>query len=365
MASKMINCAGCVRAIEGGEYLKCNICAQVFDLDCANVSSARFRNTMTIQHKSKWTCQECKSKKPKVGNVNTPVRDLKNDCNLAFSDNSCEDLTNITFRKKSCSSSRPDPTTAMAAKIPISDRDDSSTIKDQIVEAIKGLLPSMFTKILQSELAPIKGDLRDLRESVSFLSDKYEELKVKVEMLSKSNDDLISDNSKLKYTVLDVTNRLNSIEQNLRANNLELNGVTEHRNENLINLMQQCSSVIGYKMSNGDILSCTRVAKKEKEIKRPRTIVAKFKSVLCRDEFLSAVQRYNKSNADKKLSTSLLGIGGENQPIYVQEHLSPNNRILHAAARKKAKEHKYQFVWVRNGRIYARKNPDSAFIHVL
>lgn len=72
MASVMI-CAGCRSALSNNLNLRCCICTDIYDLDCANVAEKRFLNTMTNDHKTSWKCQACRSKQPKVGNVDTPI----------------------------------------------------------------------------------------------------------------------------------------------------------------------------------------------------------------------------------------------------------------------------------------------------
>lgn len=103
------------------------------------------------------------------------------------------------------------------------------------------------------------------------------------------------------------------------------------------------------------------MASVNKGSKKPRVIL---RSVRCRDEFYSAVARFNKSNPGNKLNSSMLGIGGISSSVYVAKHLSRANKMLHAAARAKAKDLSYKFVWVRNGRVFMRKNETSHFIHV-
>lgn len=95
---------------------------------------------------------------------------------------------------------------------------------------------------------------------------------------------------------------------------------------------------------------------------RPRSVIVKLRSPRCRDEFYSAITRYNKSHTDDKLNTSLLGYGGSKEPVYVSEHLSPTYKSLHAAARLKAKEKSYKFVWVRYGKIFVCKSENSGSI---
>lgn len=88
-------CAGCNKLLPKREYLTCMLCKDTYDLECANVSSKRFYNTMTNDHKQAWKCQLCLCKMPKTDNTNTPVRPQQSDLP------SSEDAYNITQRKKS------------------------------------------------------------------------------------------------------------------------------------------------------------------------------------------------------------------------------------------------------------------------
>ncbi|KAJ2937124.1 hypothetical protein O0L34_g19457 [Tuta absoluta] len=196
----------------------------------------------------------------------------------------------------------------------------------------------MISAVVKRELSPIKEDLHQLGKSIQFLSDSYKEMKNTVAELSRNNRELQQENTDMKSGITDLTNRLNNVEQHLRDNNLEMYGIPEHRNENLMGLLKNCSTTIGCNLTDEDIIQCTRVTRMNKESKYPRSVVVKFKTMRKRDEFYSAVYRYNKAKPDDKLNSSVFGILGENYPIYVSEHLSPANKNLHAAARKKAKE---------------------------
>lgn len=92
-------CAGCLKIPTGREFLTCTLCSSIYDLDCANVSSARFYSfysTKTSDHKTTWKCPSCTCKQPKRDNSNTPVRASDH------TTNNCEDeiKNNVTLRRK-------------------------------------------------------------------------------------------------------------------------------------------------------------------------------------------------------------------------------------------------------------------------
>ena len=359
-----VRCGGCPNLIDVKEFLRCRTCKKSYDLICANKSVQNFHK-MTKEDKKQWDCEECKSRKPKTCNQNTPVRTRDSDypSNLATSEIGMDCTGVITRARGTTRPTTPPSLCSEASNEPVSNS-GVTDICNKVLEAIQRDLPAMFARILNKELATLRTDLQKIQDSVQFLSDSHDDFKKSVDSLIKDNAQLKKENKELQATVNTLSERLNNVEQHLRENNLELHGVPEFKNENLLNLLQQCSKAVGYQPTDGDVIQCTRVAKLNRESKLPKTIIARFRSTKCRDEFYSAVYRYNKANPDNKLNTSMLGIAGDKKPIYISEHLSPTNKALHAAARQKAKDHGYSFVWIRNGRIYVRKEPSSTYIHI-
>lgn len=95
-------CAGCLQEITDRRFLKCSICFQNYDLECANVSEQRFYNTFTEEHKNTWKCQFCRSKEPKTNNKNTPIRPHHHPENYCIPSNRQSPTAdqNVTKRKK-------------------------------------------------------------------------------------------------------------------------------------------------------------------------------------------------------------------------------------------------------------------------
>ncbi|XP_026328017.1 uncharacterized protein LOC113236226 [Hyposmocoma kahamanoa] len=290
-------------------------------------------------YKTSWSCVICCSSRRKGGdNSNTPVRSTRAGDSQDAERHSERQDSNITIRNKGNV-----VTPVSSSEGSRSNETEEDTKQCKLIDAI-------------SE--------RELRKSVEFISEAHDDFKLTIDTLDKDNTQLKGANQLLQSTVHGLEDRLNNLEQYLRENNLELHGVPEFLSENLTNVLQQCSKFIGHQLNDGDIVGCVRVAKLNKDSKFPKTIVAKFRSVRCRDEFYSAVYRYNKAHPNDKLNTNHLGIAGEKKPVYVSEHLSLFFKSIHAASRKKAKEAGYKFVWVRNGRIYVRKDSDSSYIYI-
>lgn len=146
--------------------------------------------------------------------------------------------------------------------------------------------------------------------------------------------------------------------------NVEIQCVPELRNENTYTIFKKICESINVPILDTDIRACRRVAKMDTTSKRPRNIIITLNSPRLRDSVLSAAYRYNKQRSSDKFGSKQIGFEGENRRIYFSEHLSPEMKRVHAAARKYAKENNYLYVWVKFGQVYLRKNESSTAVRV-
>ncbi|CAG9784930.1 unnamed protein product [Diatraea saccharalis] len=160
----------------------------------------------------------------------------------------------------------------------------------------------------------------------------------------------------LKDNIKDQGFRLGQVKQQSRQSNIELQCVTEYKSENLLQIIAALGKTVGCVLDNGMILNYTRTAKVNRSSTRRRSIIVQLALVRLRDQLLASTISYNKANPKNKLNSSHLGLNGKPSPVFIAEHLSPTNKALHAAARLTAKEKEYKFVWVRNGKVFLRKN---------
>uniref|UniRef100_A0A2A4J8C8 FP protein C-terminal domain-containing protein n=1 Tax=Heliothis virescens TaxID=7102 RepID=A0A2A4J8C8_HELVI len=200
--------------------------------------------------------------------------------------------------------------------------------------------------------------------SMKFMNNQYEDLLKEHATSMEAVRELQKENFMIKSTMSSLKIRLEQLEQQTRSNNVEIQCLPEKKQENLFNIVSDLSKTVGCSLENRDILHCTRIAKLNPEKNRPRSIIVQLASPRIRDQFLASVINFNKANRENKLNTTHLGFTGPKTAIYVMEHLSPTYKSLHAAARLKAKELGYKFVWVRGGKIFLRKAEETEHIMV-
>ncbi|KAL4707789.1 hypothetical protein ACJJTC_001735 [Scirpophaga incertulas] len=323
-------CSGCLGNIKGGDYLQCPFCEQFFDVDCANVPVKRFR-AMTNDHKCAWKCPDCAMKRKKTGdNSNTPVRQssiIHGSARGSFVE--MDDSANVTQRNKS---------------------QESKQSKKGVV--IGDMAEERLRSIVKQEHSHSRKTVVDFHDSLTYFNDCFENLKKDNEKSNTTMKKLESDNNELRGT------------QTSRESNVEINGVPEKKSENLVNVFLRMTQSINYSISSEDVLHVTRVAKLNRDNNRPRSIIAKLRSPRQRDALLAAVTSFNRKNPKNKLNSTHLGHEGLSTPIFIAEHITPTNKSLHAAARLKSRDLSYKFVWVRNGRVYVRKDEFSQAIQI-
>ncbi|KAL4703104.1 hypothetical protein ACJJTC_018141 [Scirpophaga incertulas] len=311
--------------------------------------------------KDNWQCPACKSKQRKVDNTNTPVQG----CRMSAKQNSPEkasDENNITIRKPATSNPSLQSPTSPCLSLP-NDEVLLATIRSEIQRSVAESLESMVQMYFMKEFNEIKKELtavRELQNCVEYLSAEYDRMKSELQTSQEKISSLGKVNSSLSDKLNDLTNRLNLIEQHSRETNIEISGIPENKSENLVSVFQQLCNTVSISVLDTDVLASTRIRKLKEDTERPRSVIIKLQNTEKRDEILAAVSRYNRKNQNDKLNTSNLGYGGQKLPIYVSEHLSPYNKALHASTRKVAREKAYKFVWIRNGRIFVRKDDQAS-----
>ncbi|CAK1601372.1 unnamed protein product [Parnassius mnemosyne] len=227
-------------------------------------------------------------------------------------------------------------------------------IQQSVTEAIESAVKMFFSKEfdeIKSELAT----LQEIRKSMEFLSSQYDRVNSDIKYLQDRLTLVTIEKLMLSSQVLDMSDRLNLMEQHSPETNIEINGVKENKSDNLLSLAKQLCSTISVPFMDAEVLSGARASKMNDKNDRPRSIIIKLQSVKKRDEIFATVSSFNKKNTLDKLNYSHLGYAGNKSPVYVSEHLSSHNKKLHASTRNIAREKGYKYVWIRNGRIFVRK----------
>lgn len=146
---------------------------------------------------------------------------------------------------------------------------------------------------------------------------------------------------------------MTELKQYSHTNNLEIKGLPVAAQECLETTVQTLGNKPGIEISASDIDVVHRVPTKDK---RKYNIVVRFLSRKTRDKVLAMSMK-------KRLSTTNFNFE-EDSPVYVNEDLCPELKILLGKTTQRRKEKAWKFSWVQNGRILVRKAENSPIVHV-
>lgn len=238
------------------------------------------------------------------------------------------------------------------AKMPLESRSHSGNIT---LEDIKSLLDSYNER----HLAAIK----DLSHSLEYYHNKVLERKSVVasqasliDEQKKTIDSLVAGNKDLFDSKNALMRKLDECDQYARRNCVEIHGVPESPNENVMNVVQEIGQGLNRPISEDMVDACHRLHSPGGRI-GPRPIIVKFVRRSDKEALI-------KSRATKRnFSTRHMG-RTDDFPIWIRESLTATRRRLFKAARDFAAKEKFKFAWTKNGKIFLRKNESSKFIYV-
>lgn len=242
-------------------------------------------------------------------------------------------------------------------------KQDISKLKDTVMEMKSDIncIREDYRKIntniqdLHKKQTVLEKEMISLKESTQFTSDEQDTIKKRILTLSSTNknvEEMRRDMIELKKQNTELRIDINYKEQMERILNLEIVGLPEDKNENLMNIIIAMGNQFGVQLEHNDIIQANRVTPKIKIQGRPRVIVAKMRTRLLKDNLLSASRK-------RRITTTDIHLKGECRPIYINEHLTVQNKQLLKKAKETAKKREFLYAWTKNGRIFVRKGDTS------
>lgn len=220
---------------------------------------------------------------------------------------------------------------------------------EDLIKVIEDFKRQVFT-----ELKSTRADLNALSESMHFVSNKMDEstnlmkeIKSELAAVKKENENLRSMNIALTTEVTSLKNRVRSLEQYSRKNNVEIYGIPETPKENAMELVKDVGTALGLEIQEADISIAHRVPAFKKD--RPPSLIVQFARRTTRDSLL------NRFKEKKGMTAQQVHKAFPAQNIYVNEHLAPENKHFLAKLKQKCKDVGYDYAWCRDGRFFVRK----------
>lgn len=230
------------------------------------------------------------------------------------------------------------------------DKQDEKLVGDEIA-GIRSLLVNMNAKL--DDLMPLKETVTSIEKSVQLMSEKYDELLVRVATQEKDTKDI---RKRLEILEQKVENKeeenemlrseMHDLEWRSRRLNLELHGVQPSENENLLDKVNAVADLVEIsRLSTADVDAIHRLPAKADKIPG---IIIRYARQAIRDEWLDKRHKLRELNSK----------------IAILENMTSYNRQLLRTTKDWAKLKAYQYVWHRNGKIFVRKADGQSAIAV-
>nr|CAH7741343.1 unnamed protein product [Callosobruchus chinensis] len=217
---------------------------------------------------------------------------------------------------------------------------------------------------IRTELRQLREQQNSLINSVTFCSEKvsdFESKLIKIDEYIKKTEKLQAENTSLKKELSQLKLKVNDLDQISRLNNIELQGIPEKQNENLGEVLQKIGDYVNYKVDLSKVEYIHRVQLNKNSNNKIRNIIVRFVNRREKENLLTAAKtkRLQRENGSPKMS-----VGGVSEALFINEHLTMDNKLLFRDTRLLAKRMHYKYVWTKNGDIFLRKDDSSKIIHV-
>lgn len=278
-------------------------------------------------------CLSCKELLPEDGQVMTCC-----ECKYQYHVGNCSGISETTFRSKGKAYHKG----WRCSTCQIGTRRGSlneKAKKEQGTDIASQLL-SINAKL--DSLLPLKETVNSIEQSIEHMSQKYDEV---LQRLAKQESDMEEvkkriaklEKSETPREVSLLKQEIHELEWRGRRLNLEVHGVPQTENEKLLDKLNEVAVKLDVPLlSETEVASVHRLPAKPNKVPG---IIIKFTRQIVRDQWLEKKRRLNRNETT----------------IYLQENLTRYNRALLYTTKTWARENSYQFVWHKNGTIFARK----------
>ncbi|CAF4751121.1 unnamed protein product [Pieris macdunnoughi] len=223
----------------------------------------------------------------------------------------------------------------------------TSSDPDSIVVELKRLSSQMeATLALVDSVRAIQAELVEFRT----IREEFSDMKASIEFVHDTVEALT-----LKERVNNLEELQNHNEQRLRMNNIEIKSVPESSAENLFNILDKLGTAMNCKIQKEQVNYIARVPTRNN--KNNKNIICSVQNSYLKNEFVAAAKNH------KALKAVDLGLRGDSR-IYVNDHLTLENKALLNKTKARAKERGYDYVWVKGCKIFIRKNTSSPKHHI-
>lgn len=207
-------------------------------------------------------------------------------------------------------------------------------------------------KMLLTEVRDIRQSQRDIRHSQEFMSDTQDDMLSEVRQISKEHQAMKGElrsvsvrQNKMSSELDNLKARINKLEQAQLVNGIVVRGIAE--NGDAVATIVQLAEALEIDF-NGD----AEIIKAQwMQTKSNGESIAFIKAELTNETMKNEIIKQAKR---MRVSTTMLGLEGDERPVFVDEITTQQTRSLYAEARK-LRDYGVKYVWVSKGDVLIRE----------
>lgn len=295
---------------------------------CSGIADSTFK-AMGTANKEKWRCRTCRTGEARLG---TPLSEAR-----AHADSSKSGADMAVVNQK---------------------LDRLLTLKESVDTLLQLSAKVDILLALKPAVDKLADTVSGIEKSIAFLSSKYDTLLARTTSNEQTVKSLRTEVETLKENLSAQTSQvqrlqleLNDSEQYSRLPNMEIQGLSFSPNEDLERRLCDLAPKIGLStFQPSDILAVHRLpAKKDKE----PAVIVRFASVKLKEKWMAA------RNKLRSLRES-----DDSRHLFFNDNLTRANKELFWKTRTLGKGKGYRFIWVKNGKLFAKKDEGHSLIRV-
>lgn len=319
--NKAKTCKSCQEAIlEDTDLLTCSVCKHFFHFYCVGQSENKFRLL-----------------------TRTQIKNLK--CNACYSVKE-SDLKENPEKNQSEENEKH-------KQVPSSEEKVKSEMLEMMME-IK-TENAKLKDFIKKEFENYEKTLSFHGESIQEMSSTLKQLSSEYKNLQKDHDLVREENKQLKSEVNQLKIQITDLQQYSRRLNLEISNLPETETEDIKDVVSKVFSSLQLDLIK-NVSTCHRVPSSKKD--KPKPIIVQFDTKANRDLCL-------KTAKAKHLNTTDVNPKFVKNPIYLNEHLTPELKKIFYYCRKFKTENHMKFCWIKDGKIFLRQNESSRVYRIV
>lgn len=288
---------------ENGEFVNCSACNNNYHYNpCCTLIETSWK-AMSIKAKAEWRCRNCK-------------------CKLR---SNVQALTLSTERasgkmRTRCEEEHSDSNETSAKKY----RSDANAILSVKTDVNK----------MQSNLTQVQDDIHELKKMIADMSRNFNS---SMDVLNEKIDALIKEGMEKDKEVDHPEIKVNTLEQKMLVNNVEI--VNAPIDKSPLQTVVDIGKALDININENDIDDVFRT--------KSNKLIVKFASTQKKSIFKKKAKELRNINIDRR------------KRLFVNDELTATNKHLLWSAKNRAKECSWKYIWIKDGKILAKKDEQS------